>query len=457
MDHSLTNHNNLINSLNSCTPANLSTGTGKRSTSRNNSSHSSQSYDNSMSLWSNDLPPAHQDSVPPQKKSNKKESHNRIERKRRDYINAQIACLGNLLPPELYRDVSEGKRNKGSVLKLSVNYIHELQNTLNQMGNIQQENQLARQLIPLLVRRVKVRQPTSRVYFDFKTLQKALADLVEAIPHCLDVRLDDVDNDVKVEDNDRHSHNDPFADDRPDDLESLAPAKKRPRRLLTAFQQAKSELEASVHESRHKDSSELQLNGMHNNQQPQHSVYEEEYQSWMRLCEFNQKQELQQQQLLSVSTPGANSTSAPCSISSSGSSNQNNASSFTNGSQLGIHLNHLDWQSCLSKRACFFAAGRRGSKLNCPLPLSTVASSTSCGSPLNAGRIKLSSLGEVVSQQPSTTCADLKLMYTSNLLPQGQLVGSSPLDCLMTSVASSSCHSLLLSGELHFLLDSAEA
>lgn len=89
------------------------------------------------------------------KQRSKKESHNRIERKRRDYINSQIVYLSSLLPPELYRDV-DGRRNKGSVLRLSVNYIKDLRDAVCHMSCLKQENTLARQLIPLLLKRIEV-------------------------------------------------------------------------------------------------------------------------------------------------------------------------------------------------------------------------------------------------------------------------------------------------------------
>ncbi|TGZ57197.1 hypothetical protein CRM22_009980 [Opisthorchis felineus] len=88
------------------------------------------------------------------KQRSKKESHNRIERKRRDYINSQIVYLSSLLPPELYRDV-DGRRNKGSVLRLSVNYIKDLREAVSHMSALKQENTLARQVIPLLRKRIE--------------------------------------------------------------------------------------------------------------------------------------------------------------------------------------------------------------------------------------------------------------------------------------------------------------
>ncbi|TPP60348.1 Transcription factor EB [Fasciola gigantica] len=96
------------------------------------------------------------------KQRSKKESHNRIERKRRDYINSQIVYLSSLLPPELYRDV-DGRRNKGSVLRLSVNYIMELREAVSRMNGLKQENALAQQLIPLLLKRIEVLEQNSEM------------------------------------------------------------------------------------------------------------------------------------------------------------------------------------------------------------------------------------------------------------------------------------------------------
>ncbi|KAM7535874.1 hypothetical protein Aperf_G00000094275 [Anoplocephala perfoliata] len=84
------------------------------------------------------------------KARSKKESHNRIERRRRDYINSQITRLSSLLPPDMYRDV-DGRRNKGTVLRLSVNYILDLRSALAQTTGVRHELSLARQLIPLLL------------------------------------------------------------------------------------------------------------------------------------------------------------------------------------------------------------------------------------------------------------------------------------------------------------------
>ncbi|CAH8474254.1 unnamed protein product [Schistosoma margrebowiei] len=107
-----------------------------------------------------------------QKQRSKKESHNRIERKRRDYINSQIVYLSSLLPPELYRDV-DGRRNKGSVLRLSVSYIMELREAVSRMESLKQENTIARQLIPLLLQRIEsLEKMTSEPSGDLKSSEQ---------------------------------------------------------------------------------------------------------------------------------------------------------------------------------------------------------------------------------------------------------------------------------------------
>ncbi|KAL5965473.1 Transcription factor EB, partial [Taenia solium] len=88
------------------------------------------------------------------KSRSKKESHNRIERRRRDYINSQITRLSGLLPADMYRDV-DGRRNKGTVLRLSVNYILELRQAVAHTASLRQETAIARQLIPLLLNHIQ--------------------------------------------------------------------------------------------------------------------------------------------------------------------------------------------------------------------------------------------------------------------------------------------------------------
>lgn len=84
----------------------------------------------------------------------KKDSHNRIERKRRDYINCQIAELGSLLPEDMFRD-GDGKKNKGSILKNSVEFICLLRSELMQVTEIRKETNLAAKVIEQLVKRIQ--------------------------------------------------------------------------------------------------------------------------------------------------------------------------------------------------------------------------------------------------------------------------------------------------------------
>ncbi|KAI8990280.1 Myc-type, basic helix-loop-helix domain-containing protein [Pilobolus umbonatus] len=58
----------------------------------------------------------------------RRESHNEVERKRRNNINDNIKSLGQLLPETL----CQGKLNKGTILQSSVTYIHMLNDQLMQ-------------------------------------------------------------------------------------------------------------------------------------------------------------------------------------------------------------------------------------------------------------------------------------------------------------------------------------
>ncbi|THD27300.1 Transcription factor EB [Fasciola hepatica] len=84
----------------------------------------------------------------------KKDSHNRIERKRRDYINCQISELGNLLPEEMFRD-GDCKKNKGSILKNSVEFICLLRSELAQVPDVRKETILAAKVIGQLTKRIQ--------------------------------------------------------------------------------------------------------------------------------------------------------------------------------------------------------------------------------------------------------------------------------------------------------------
>ncbi|EUB65081.1 Microphthalmia-associated transcription factor [Echinococcus granulosus] len=102
----------------------------------------------------------------------KKDSHNRtpcalypgcshprtvamaVERKRRDYINCQITELGTLLPEEMFRE-NDCKKNKGSILKNSVEYISALQRENHCYADLYNETNLANSVIDRLVKRIQ--------------------------------------------------------------------------------------------------------------------------------------------------------------------------------------------------------------------------------------------------------------------------------------------------------------
>ncbi|KAF5405635.1 Transcription factor EB [Paragonimus heterotremus] len=84
----------------------------------------------------------------------KKDSHNRIERKRRDYINCQISELGNLLPDEMFRD-GDCKKNKGNILKNSVELICMLRAELAQIPEVRRETDIAAKVIGQLMKRIQ--------------------------------------------------------------------------------------------------------------------------------------------------------------------------------------------------------------------------------------------------------------------------------------------------------------
>ncbi|KAI9281589.1 Myc-type, basic helix-loop-helix domain-containing protein [Sporodiniella umbellata] len=62
-----------------------------------------------------------------EKRRRRRESHNAVERRRRDNINERIQELGTLLP----FSIEEGKLNKGTILRKSVDQIRELQNDVH--------------------------------------------------------------------------------------------------------------------------------------------------------------------------------------------------------------------------------------------------------------------------------------------------------------------------------------
>ncbi|CAG8647374.1 3319_t:CDS:2, partial [Ambispora gerdemannii] len=72
-----------------------------------------------------------------EKRRKRRESHNAVERRRRDNINEKIQELSTLLP-DLYND-SANKPNKGVILRKSVDYIRDLKKIVDQQGTRNQE------------------------------------------------------------------------------------------------------------------------------------------------------------------------------------------------------------------------------------------------------------------------------------------------------------------------------
>ncbi|KAI9091520.1 helix-loop-helix DNA-binding domain-containing protein, partial [Phlyctochytrium arcticum] len=60
-----------------------------------------------------------------EKRRRRRESHNAVERRRRDNINEKIQELATLLPD--FASDSQNKPNKGVILRRSVDYIRQIQ------------------------------------------------------------------------------------------------------------------------------------------------------------------------------------------------------------------------------------------------------------------------------------------------------------------------------------------
>ncbi|KAM7540776.1 hypothetical protein Aperf_G00000020808 [Anoplocephala perfoliata] len=105
----------------------------------------------------------------------KKDSHNRIERKRRDYINCQIAELGNLLPEEMFRE-NDCKKNKGSILKNSVEYITVLQKENQCYNSLFNETNLANTLIDRMIKRIQTLESILPPEYLAKLASEGVAD-----------------------------------------------------------------------------------------------------------------------------------------------------------------------------------------------------------------------------------------------------------------------------------------
>ncbi|KAJ1771777.1 hypothetical protein LPJ74_002080 [Coemansia sp. RSA 1843] len=68
-----------------------------------------------------------------EKRRRRRESHNAVERRRRDNINDRIQDLFTLLPDTMID--ANAKPNKGMILKKSVEYIRQLQHMLQSQSN----------------------------------------------------------------------------------------------------------------------------------------------------------------------------------------------------------------------------------------------------------------------------------------------------------------------------------
>ncbi|CAG8490326.1 1662_t:CDS:2 [Paraglomus brasilianum] len=78
-----------------------------------------------------------QQALQTEKKRRRRESHNAVERRRRDHINERIHELSTLLP-ETYADNSN-KPNKGVILRKSVDYIRDLKQSLRDQSSRNQK------------------------------------------------------------------------------------------------------------------------------------------------------------------------------------------------------------------------------------------------------------------------------------------------------------------------------
>ncbi|KAI8595780.1 Myc-type, basic helix-loop-helix domain-containing protein [Dissophora ornata] len=72
-----------------------------------------------------------------EKRRRRRESHNAVERRRRDNINEKIQELSTLLP-DIYVD-NANKPNKGVILRKSVDYIRHLQQLVSSQATRNQE------------------------------------------------------------------------------------------------------------------------------------------------------------------------------------------------------------------------------------------------------------------------------------------------------------------------------
>ncbi|KAI7899867.1 helix-loop-helix DNA-binding domain-containing protein [Cokeromyces recurvatus] len=80
-----------------------------------------------------------------EKRRRRRESHNAVERRRRDNINERIQELGTLLPENV--DDGINRMNKGTILRKSVEQIRKLQTDIVQYQNRIRELEIVLQQI----------------------------------------------------------------------------------------------------------------------------------------------------------------------------------------------------------------------------------------------------------------------------------------------------------------------
>ncbi len=74
-----------------------------------------------------------------------------------------VLLVSNLIPhPLSHFPCSDGRRNKGTVLRLSVNYIVDLRQAVSHSVGLRQEINVARNLVPLLVNQIQVESTLHR-------------------------------------------------------------------------------------------------------------------------------------------------------------------------------------------------------------------------------------------------------------------------------------------------------
>nr|UFJ44693.1 microphthalmia-associated transcription factor [Cyclina sinensis] len=105
------------------------------------------------------------------KERRKKENHNMIERRRRFHINDRIQELGTLLPR--YTD-PKGRRNKGTILKASVEYIKKLKKDQERFGKLDErikQNELQYKTMMTRIKKLELLLKTRSTFKEFSKEQ----------------------------------------------------------------------------------------------------------------------------------------------------------------------------------------------------------------------------------------------------------------------------------------------